>query len=773
MTVPVSDFPGAIDDLPADTADSRFAGTLSAAQHRLRHAETNASVIATQVTVADIDVSDYVTLQQFTDAVPGKFVDLTDVYANGLASARGDQWMDDGAGNLMRVPKAIWTDTAKRDRLLAGTGGSSPIRIVNTALSAGQVGVVYSQTVTSTGGAIDTNSYREWKIVGSLPTGLTFAPADGLNSGPSPYGRAVSATITGTPAAAQQGTYSVTITVRDALENTATLTANIVIAAAAAALVFTMPTLPNAKCGTAYSQSLASAVSGGTGPYTFTVATYTDGLAINSSGLITGTTTTPQQVSISVTVTDFLMASLTRSGTILIESQATVRFDLADLIGAAGGAYTYTGLAGRPSTVDPAYNVTQLNSRASQAAGNGAAGGLYSSQGTIASPGTIMIGNTAGATSWNAPLLVGAACRNWDCGNVEFKLANTQPGVPVSSNVAASLLTNTSPGASQVYLRFNGNSANQPTTTTGNPTYGSYSHGVRWWTPTAAVKGTFVIKNVRGVVGGNVAGQATEVFHGQIFGGQGGDNIILTLNTDDGTTNPINNSASGFKWQYTVNSSANASPVSTVLATCTNVRHGIGGYALGNLQVETGSAFTDCGSAWNIEAGVCNSTSYPSRNVTIGRAAGATNGQVTTTRCGTDWASTRYNGNNTGNARADATIQIGSVTVWGHDSVDDCSSIFIVGTAPNTGYVFHNQRVTQPTLIAGSNRSSVAALEYGSGANSTGHLTNSAKTTLVASNGGSEVGCTVHWTGTVGRQCRPGANDAAGYANTTGTYTVV
>lgn len=725
------------------------------------------------------DLSGYVTRTDFDAAVPGRFTNLTDVYSNGIPSARGDQWMDDGTGKIMRVPNAIWGTSGKLSRLLAGTGGSTPPSIVNTALPAGQVGVAYSATITATGGALDSASKYDWKIVvnsvpggataATLPTGMTFAPAAGSGSATSPYGRAVSATLSGTLTSAVSGTYGVTITVQDALENTASLTANIIIAASAAPLTFTMPALPNAKCGTAYSQSLASAVSGGTGPYTFTAASFADGLAINTAGLITGTCTTPQQVAISVTVTDGA-TSLTRSGTILIESQATVRFDLADLIGPEGGSYTYAGLAGRPSTVTPSYNVAQINARVGSALGAGVPvgkGGLYSSQGTIESPGTIMIGAAAGATT-SGTLIFGQNLNNWDCGNVIFKLAANQPtnapvinGVANLNNSGARILQTNNLSLAQRYLRIDGNSGNQITSDATNPVWGFYCFGITDSTTTGPRYGTYIISNLRGSQADSSTTSSpvdnnihTEVFHMQSVSGYGGDNMIVTVENTDGVT-PVTKTASGCAWQYTFNPDL----VTNLKITGLNVNHGFGTYAGGTFQIAAGSSMTNCSHGFNIETGVGTSKgAYPTKSVTIGTNGGGVD-QVTTTGC--DYGIICI-ANNTGNAYAAASIQLGVVRTYGHTSIDDDIPFGHSQTAPVTGYFLTDMHVTDPIT---------SAIKINTTYNSTIHTTVADKITLTT--------CTVHWTGTVGRQMRPGTTDALGYfpagaaTGVTGRLTVV
>jgi hypothetical protein len=150
-----------------------------------------------------------------------------------------------------------------------------PIITVNPAtLPNGAVGTAYSQTVTASGG---TSPYVFSISSGALPTGLVLNGATGA--------------ITGTPTAA--GTFTFTITARDANSCTGSRLYEITIASPGCPAITLSPTtLPPGTLLVPYSQQITA--SGGTAPYTFVIAAgaLPSGLFLSSTGLISGS---PQQ----------------------------------------------------------------------------------------------------------------------------------------------------------------------------------------------------------------------------------------------------------------------------------------------------------------------------------------------------------------------------------------------------------------------------------------------------------------------------------------------
>ena len=143
--------------------------------------------------------------------------------------------------------------------------------------------VAYTTTLTAAGGA-GTNT---WSVTaGTLPAGLTLAPATGV--------------ISGTPTT--PGTSNFTVQLTDGVQTAATafdLTVNGTLA------VSTANPLPNGAVGTAYTTTLAATGGAGTNTWSVTVGTLPAGLALApATGIISGTPTTVGTSNFTVQVTD-------------------------------------------------------------------------------------------------------------------------------------------------------------------------------------------------------------------------------------------------------------------------------------------------------------------------------------------------------------------------------------------------------------------------------------------------------------------------------------
>jgi len=155
-----------------------------------------------------------------------------------------------------------------------GPGVLCPVITVNPAtLPNGAVAVPYNQIVTGSGG---TAPYTFSVSSGALPTGLILNPATGA--------------ITGSPTT--PGTFTFTITARDAngCSGSRFYTVNIASSATCQVITLSPGTLPPGMLGTPYSQSVTA--SGGTAPYAYTIASgaLPPGLTLNAAnGLISGT----------------------------------------------------------------------------------------------------------------------------------------------------------------------------------------------------------------------------------------------------------------------------------------------------------------------------------------------------------------------------------------------------------------------------------------------------------------------------------------------------
>ena len=158
-----------------------------------------------------------------------------------------------------------------------------PTIVVNPAiLSNGTVGVAYSASLTSSGGAAP---YLYSIISGDLPDGLSLS-SSGL--------------ISGTPT--QQTTASFTVQTADAFNCTGTRAYTLT--TVCPVIEITPDTLPDAYYNLPYSETFSA--SGGTGPYTWSIVAGVppSGITLSSAGVLSGTSTNFGTASFSVRATD-------------------------------------------------------------------------------------------------------------------------------------------------------------------------------------------------------------------------------------------------------------------------------------------------------------------------------------------------------------------------------------------------------------------------------------------------------------------------------------
>jgi hypothetical protein len=167
---------------------------------------------------------------------------------------------------------------------LSITINPSALAVSNGTLPPGTVGTVYTATLPVTGG---TAPYACTLTGGTLPAGLTL----GANCA-----------VTGTPTTA--GTSTPTITIHDSSTTQQTITPTISITINPAALAVSTGTLPGGTVGVTYTQNIP--VTGGTGPYTCTLASGTlpAGLTLGAGCTVTGTPTTPGTSTPVITIHD-------------------------------------------------------------------------------------------------------------------------------------------------------------------------------------------------------------------------------------------------------------------------------------------------------------------------------------------------------------------------------------------------------------------------------------------------------------------------------------
>ncbi|WP_375433283.1 fibronectin type III domain-containing protein [uncultured Friedmanniella sp.] len=184
----------------------------------------------------------------------------------------------------------------------------------------GEVGVAYSRQLTVTDGTAP----FVWSVsAGTLPAGLTLS-STGL--------------LSGTPTVA--GTSTFTVQVTDSSGSTATRAVSLVVEAALAQTLSPVA----GEVGVAYSYQPVR--TGGVAPYTWAVSagTLPAGLSLNpSTGLISGTPTTPGTSTVTVAVTDSLAQVVNKTASVVIAAAPTLTSS--PPAGQSGEPYTYTFVA--------------------------------------------------------------------------------------------------------------------------------------------------------------------------------------------------------------------------------------------------------------------------------------------------------------------------------------------------------------------------------------------------------------------------------------------
>ncbi len=251
--------------------------------------------------------------------------------------------------------------------------------VATTSLAAGTQGQSYAQTLTSSGGT----SPITWSIqTGTLPTGLSLAPATGVISG----------TVANT---ASSQTFTVAATDTTGAVGTASLT--ITITSAPAAPVFVSDTPPTAgMVGSAYSYSFAAS---GTPAPTFSVASGSlpAGLTLDTiTGVLSGTPTAAGPFTFTVRATNSLGSATSPTITITVSSTPVFTADTPPAA-TAGVAFSYSFAAS--GTPAPTFSVASGNLPPGLTLNTTT--GVLSGTSTTAGPFTftLLASNTSGSTA--------------------------------------------------------------------------------------------------------------------------------------------------------------------------------------------------------------------------------------------------------------------------------------------------------------------------------------------------------------------------------------
>jgi len=163
-----------------------------------------------------------------------------------------------------------------------------PLVITTASLAGATVGVAYSQTVTASGGL---TPYSFAVSAGALPAGLSLTSAGAISGSP-----------TGS------GTFTFTVTVTDSVQTTASKSFSLVVAPP---LIITTTTIADGRVSVNYSQPFAA--SGGRPPYSWSAGSLPAGLAMSSAGVLSGTPGAVGAFAFTVTVTDSVGISTSKS----------------------------------------------------------------------------------------------------------------------------------------------------------------------------------------------------------------------------------------------------------------------------------------------------------------------------------------------------------------------------------------------------------------------------------------------------------------------------
>jgi hypothetical protein len=181
---------------------------------------------------------------------------------------------------------------------------AATLTIATKTLPAGYVNSVYSQTLTATGGS---GTGHSWSVTsGTLPKGITLVATSGL--------------LHGTPTALSST--ALTFKVKDSAGNTATAKLTLTISPA---LAITTKSLPTAYVSSAYSVTLAATGGSGTGKsWSLASGSLPNGLALSTTGIISGKPTAAGSSALSIAVKDSAGNTAKASLTLVVGPQLVI-----------------------------------------------------------------------------------------------------------------------------------------------------------------------------------------------------------------------------------------------------------------------------------------------------------------------------------------------------------------------------------------------------------------------------------------------------------------
>ncbi|WP_123769522.1 putative Ig domain-containing protein [Vulcaniibacterium tengchongense] len=217
------------------------------------------------------------------------------------------------AGAYNFTVRATDANGSTGDRAYSLTVVAPIVAVSPASLPNGTLGVAYSQTFTGSGG---TAPYTFSLVSGGLPVGMSLSSAGALSGMPAAAGR-YNFTVRATDANGFSGDRAYALTV------------------AAATIVLSPATLPDATAGIAYGQTFSA--SGGSGPYSFSLVSGTlpAGLSLSGTGALAGTPTLPGSYGFTVRAQDGFGSEATRNYALVVRAAVPVAAD--------DGASVYAG----------------------------------------------------------------------------------------------------------------------------------------------------------------------------------------------------------------------------------------------------------------------------------------------------------------------------------------------------------------------------------------------------------------------------------------------